>query len=100
VHSARGTIGDPCFRGGAEIQTHVGWNANRASLAVDLDRLPAGRYERSYRRRLYVLRSIGRLAQKAPVAVIAGQHQRIADRRVDIAVRQLGGAQRDLHRFD
>ena len=37
VHRARGTIGRPRFRGGAQVQTHAGWDANRGAFAVDLD---------------------------------------------------------------
>ena len=43
---------------------------------------------------------VGRPLQQRPVAIVAGEDQRVADRRVDVSVRQCGGVQRDLHRVD
>ena len=87
MRGRRGAIGGPGFGGRAEVEVHAGRDAHDARVAVKLDCAPARAAAGSDRRRGRGLAA--RRGEQPPVAVVAGELERRADRRVDGAVGQL-----------
>ncbi len=102
THRGGGAVGGPGFGGGAKVERDPARDADGVAGGVELHGAPAAVQARVDDGRGAECSSVhgwGRFEQ-APVAVIAGEHQRGADGRVDVAVGELGGAQRDLEGGD
>ena len=74
------------LRRGAEVEHDAGGHPHRARALVDLDNAPPGGADRAQRPR--------RGPDGVEVAVVAGEDQRPADRRVDVTIGQARRAQR------
>ena len=85
-------IGRERLRRGAEVEHDACWHADRAGGGIAIDHAPARSADRPQRLR--------RGADGIEVAVVAGQHERAADRGIDVAVGEARGAQRCPHRLD
>ena len=100
-HSAAQRAGQPGGRavrgprlgGGAEVQAHPGGQGEQPARLVEAHLAPAGRGPHGQPDR----RPVGR--HQREVAVVADGGEGIADGRIDVAVGQLGRAQRDRHRL-
>jgi hypothetical protein len=93
VRTRGGPVGAERLGGRAEVQPHAPGHADAPSAAVEVDLPPPGHGGHPHQRRA------GR-RDSGEIAVVAEHPDRLADRGVDVALREARGPQGDLERLE
>ncbi len=99
-HRPGAAVGGPRFGGGAEVEHDPAGNPHGGARRVKLDGAVAAEPPGDQRGRHLRGRLTRTLAQQRKVAVVARQHQRGANRWIDVTAGYLGGTQGYLQRLE